>query len=380
MCNRAKQLARLASQLDELSQFQLDEVERLVARLELVPDGTPVLRESDDEASHSRTFRRRIGNGPRRIALLLLIGFFALANLLVPGLFWNAGASDFLQNAAFFCVGGLVAQAYLLASWGAMAAVQMKYRIPISAGLVLVAACSYLLGLQLPDFPNSDFPLLVALFLVGLGVAGYLVLLLPLWLVRRLTQMRIALPCEDLPEVNEQSSAQFGLRYLLMCPVVVSGVIILLQYSLPEDQSRMGPGVRDILEILFGAGVFAAFSMLICIPCIWLALADRRRWLWGIGLGLVWLGGPWCIVPLLKMQYGMPNTLEPLLHTGSYATGLLATTLLVLFIFRYLGYRLVGRPAANPFATEVLERGDSPSSCLSGGDNLATTEPAQPEV
>lgn len=167
-----------------------------------------------------------------RLTVFLLMVFLAfLANLLLPEMFWKAYGSDLLENLAFFCAGGLVAEVCLSAIWGAMAAGQMKYRIPISAGLVLLAACFYVLGLQLPDLPDSDMPLEVGLLVIGLSILMYAALLLPLWFVRRLARLQIAVPGEDSARASKQPGAQFGLRYLLMCPVVVSGIIILLQYS-----------------------------------------------------------------------------------------------------------------------------------------------------
>jgi len=58
MCNHEKQLARLASRLGRLNSLQLDEVERLIAGLERDPSGKRVLRESDDESSHSKCWPR----------------------------------------------------------------------------------------------------------------------------------------------------------------------------------------------------------------------------------------------------------------------------------------------------------------------------------
>ena len=54
MCDRATQLARLASRLEKLSQLQLDEVERFVGRFDVFTNGTRVLRESGDKSPHSK--------------------------------------------------------------------------------------------------------------------------------------------------------------------------------------------------------------------------------------------------------------------------------------------------------------------------------------
>jgi hypothetical protein len=302
----------------------------------------------------------------RRLTFLLLIGLFALANLLMPGLFWKTGGTGLLFTAGILCSGGLVAEVCVLAVWGAMAAKPLKHRLPISAGLVLAGACSYILGLQLPDSPNSDMPLVVALVIIGLSLAMYAGLFVPMWIVRCLTGKRIALPSEVFSRPGEQGSAQFGLRYLLMCPVVLSGVIILLQYSLPRDEHPLVGSFVGILEVLFVVAFFMVFAALICSPCIWLVLTEKRRWPWALWLGMVWVGGPWGISTTLAWRFSSSfGTWESLLNIYSFGSGLMVTTLLVLFVFRNLGYRLVGRPSGCPFGAIIAETGETPPSELS---------------
>ena len=54
MCNRTKHLTPLVRRLEKLSQLQLDEVERLVTRLEVSTVGPPALKESGDKSPHSK--------------------------------------------------------------------------------------------------------------------------------------------------------------------------------------------------------------------------------------------------------------------------------------------------------------------------------------
>jgi hypothetical protein len=372
MCDRAKQLARLTNRLGTLSRLQLDEVECLVARLEVVPGGPRVLKESDDKSSHSKSVGRNLNHRPAHpITFVLLIVLFTLANLLMPGLFWHVGDEGMGFNAAVFCFGGLTAQVCVLAIWGAMAANPAKYRVPISVGLVLVVGCSYCLGLQLPDYPDSDMPLTIALFLLGLGLVMYACLFVLLWILRRLVQKRIAVPSETLRQPHARPSGQFGLRYLLMCPVALSGIIILLQYSLPRHAAPFGNLAR-LLEFLVGAFAFIAFSALICIPCVWLVLADKRRWPWAVGLGIVWLGGPWLIMTLLRSTYPLPPGafVDAVVNATAFGSGMMVTTLLVLFIMHFLGYRLLSPLGESPFAK------DSPGESPFAETPLDTTEAA----
>ena len=285
----------------------------------------------------------------RRVVLSIVAGAFALTNLLVPSLFENMSPSYHIAGIAYFCAGGLVAEVCVLAIWGAMAAMPLKYRIPISSGLVLVAACSFLVGLRILD---DGMPLGVAVVIIGLSFGMYVCLLFPLAVVRHVTKKRIAVPSEVRASAQDRPETQFGLRYLLAGPIVVSGVFILLRYSLPQDDSMAGPSLAEILGILFGVAVFMTFSAMICIPCIWLTLADRRRAGAAAVLAVVVLAGPWIALTVLEMGYGPigPDVWEAMLVTSAFGAGVSVTTLLLLYVWRQLGYRLVGPRSGGPFA------------------------------
>ncbi|NLS98149.1 MAG: hypothetical protein GXX96_38960 [Planctomycetaceae bacterium] len=284
----------------------------------------------------------------RRIVLSAVTGTFALANLLVPSVFENMSPSYHMVGIAYFCAGGLIAEVCVLAIWGAMGGSPLKYRIPVTLGLVLLAACTLVVGFRILD---DGFPLSVAVLVIGLSFGMYVCLLAPLGIVRRVTKRRIAVPNEVRASAQDRPETQFGLRYLLAGPVVVSGIFILLRYSLPQDDSMVGPSLAEILGMLFGVAVFITFSAMICIPCIWLTLADRRRAGAAVLLAVVVLAGPWIALTVLEMGYGPigPDVWEAMLVTSSFGAGVSATTLLLLYVWRQLGYRLVGPRSGNPF-------------------------------
>ena len=67
MDNRWKELARLADRIGRLNELRLDEVERLVAKLEWLPGAARVEKESDARSSHSKgakCTKRSNGEGP----------------------------------------------------------------------------------------------------------------------------------------------------------------------------------------------------------------------------------------------------------------------------------------------------------------------------
>jgi len=235
-------------------------------------------------------------------------------------------------------VGGLVAEACLLAIWVVLGTQAVKFRLPLTGALVLVAACSFLIGLQLPF---DGMPLDVAIIIISAGVAMYCCMQVPLWIMRAITRRRI-----DLPEAGslstKQESAQFGLRYLLTCTAAVGVLLVLVKHSLPEGSLAFDTSWGE----LFGGGfVFVAFSALVCLPSVWLALADERRILWAVWLAVMGIGGPPIVFAALVAMFGpIRYAAEAIASIFSFGLGAGGTTLLVLLVARFLGYRLV--PAA----------------------------------
>lgn len=271
----------------------------------------------------------------RRVVLCGVIFLFVSANILGPRLFTHAD-DDFV--AIPFSIGGLVSEVCLLAIWGALGAQAVKLRMPLSLALLVVGGCSYLIGLQYID---GRLPLEVAIAIGCLSLMMYCCMQVPLWVMRAVTQRRIDLPHEATLS-NDQESAQFGLRYLMTGTAALGVLLVLVKHSLPEGS--LGQAI-PWHEIIGGGCVFMAFCTLICLPCLWLALTDVRRSLCALCLAIVCLGGPLIVSALLVAMYGRgPNAKEAILGIFFFGVGAAGTTLLVLFVVRFLGYRLVPPP------------------------------------
>ena len=288
----------------------------------------------------------------QRIAVFsVLIAVFIGANVFGPGLFWNAYRSDFLQYCAFVAAGGPVSEACLLATWVALGAQAVKFRLPLTGSLLLVATCSFVIGLQLPD---DDMPLDVAIIIFGAGLAMYCCMQVPLWIMRAITRQRIEVAGEESLSASHES-AQFGLRYLMICTAAVGVLLVLVKHSLPEG-SLIGGAPWG--EIIGGVCVFMAFSALICIPCVWLALADQHRIMWGVWLVIVCFAGPPIVFAAIVAMFGAPpDTGEVIGSIFLFGLGAGGTTLLVLLVARLMGYRLI-RPTMKPLipvSKEVTE-------------------------
>lgn len=266
-----------------------------------------------------------------------MIAFFICANILGPRLFSDGHGADFLAYCGLAAMGGLVSEACLLATWVALGTQAVKYRLPLTGALVLVGTCSFLIGLE---FSEAGMPLDVAIILIGAGVAMYCCMQVPLWIMRAMTRRRT-----DLLEAGSRSAKQesaHGLRYLFTSTAAVGVLLILVKHSLPE-----GSPAGDVLwgEVIGGGFVFMAFSALVCLPCVGLALSDERRILWAVWLAVGGMGGPLIALAALAALFGpVGDAAGAIACIFIFGLGAAGTTLLVLLVARLLGYRLV--PAA----------------------------------
>jgi hypothetical protein len=293
--------------------------------------------------------------GARISVLVILIGAAIAANLIGPGLFWEAHPETFLALLVFVAVGGLVGEVCLLAIWCALAAQAVKYRLPLTFSLVSVVACAYVMGLQLAA---DGLPPDVALLICGAAVGLFCCLQVPLWVFRAALRRRIDLKDAE-PVDAKMESAQFGLRYLMGCTAGVAVLIVVVQHSIPDED---WDGNIPWLEVILLGLIFMVFSALICIPCIWAALSDHGR---GIGCGVLFLvgviGTGFVTIAITFVVGGGPDLDEIIRDVFGFGAGAAMTMLFVLLIVRSLGYRLVrttrsneALPASSPAREESL--------------------------
>lgn len=279
---------------------------------------------------------RRIG-AISGLCLLAVVG-----NLVLPSLFWEPFDRGWIaDNLVFTAIGALVAQVCLLGIWCGLSQQAIKYRLPVTAALVLIGACSYCLGLQLPDWGSTDsgLPTEVAFVLAGAAFGMFALLQIPLWLVRRSTQSRIAIP-ETARFEDSLSGRQFSVGYLMLWTTLVGVLLVIVRNVLPE-RSEGGLSSSDLVDIVMLILVYIGLSSLLCIPCVWIALPERPH----IGASMV-LCGAFIAGPLLSLFFtimivGRSDVGQLLTGVAYFEAGLTGTTLAVLLVLRSLGYRVL---------------------------------------
>lgn len=284
----------------------------------------------------------------RVVAITGLCGVAVACNVLGPGIFWNARNGSLLMYFAFVASGALIAEVVLLGTWCSLSLQPIKYRLPVTATFVVIGACSYCIGLQLadPSPPEQGIPVEVALLIAVAGLGTFAVIQIPLWVIRRATQFRIAIPATAVPGESLQKK-QFSIRYLMLGTAVVAVVLVLVRNSLPGHS--VGISLRELMEILMLMLSFIGLSSLLSVPCLWIALTEKpslRPWL---VLVCAFVAGPFLVLVCSSMIFGPQVLEESLLGVPCYEVGLTGTLLAGLWVLRSLGYRmLVAHSAGDP--------------------------------
>jgi len=257
---------------------------------------------------------------------------FFVSNLLGPALFWNSNGS----YGVTFAIGALVAEIILLAIWCALGTQAIKIRLPLCLGLVVVATCTYIVGLQLPD---DELPFEVAIILVVAASAFFACMLAPFWGLRLYARQHIV---ADHEAVSDQSrSGQFGVRYLLTMTGCVAVLLVLVKLTIPTDYARASWPPWG--QFITGGLVYVVFSGCLAIPCVWLALSSQNRSFWASSLAVVLVLGPVIASVIIQYAFGgaAADFWELVFYILSFAVGLVATTSAVLLVLgRLCGFRL----------------------------------------
>ena len=240
------------------------------------------------------------------IAGLCLLG--VACNLLGPSIFWSSYRSEVLQHCAYVATGAMVAEVCLLAIWCSLSQQAITVRLPVTIALVLVGACSFCLGVQhsTSKWPGA-FPLEAALMIAAGGFAMFLVMQVPLWLVRCATQSRIATP-ETFRRGPVLQGKQFSIRYLMLWTGFVSVLLVVVRNSFPTESE--GVPLRVLTEVATFLLIYVVLSSLLCLPCIWIALIERPRIYSALTLAATITFGPFVVFVTTNLVFPGQEAIE----------------------------------------------------------------------
>jgi acetyl esterase len=291
-----------------------------------------------DKTERSKATRRAIA-----IAGLCLLA--VAANVIGPGIFWHATTLDWRQHCAFIAIGALVSEFFLLAIWCALSQQAIKVRLPLTFALVLVVVCSYCLGLRLPDWGSGirEMWLEAALLLTVVGFGLFILMQVPLWLIRSATRTRIATP-ETIRLEGALRGRQFSLGYLMLWTGVVGVLLAIVRNTLPTK--NIGAPLAQLTDVAVFLMIYIVLALLLGLPCIWIALTKRPQMFPVLTLAGTITFGPFIAFACTEAAYPGQSVADFVPGVLCYEVGLTGTTLAVLLVMRFLGYRMLAYDAA----------------------------------
>lgn len=264
-----------------------------------------------------------------------LVFVFALGNTFLPSMFCDTEPEMMYFPLSFF--GICVTQIVLLGIWAALGTMAIKYRFPLTLGLAIFLAMSYVLGLRIPD---GSMPGGIALMLIAFAVLVYFALFVVQRLVRRQTGMHLLI-LGNQPAIVGQRSKQVSVGYLLGATTFVAFVITGLRLLVPSIGVFSGPPLWTI----FTNGLFFAFAYnSIAIGSV-LVIFSQTRIFWLIVLFALTLVLPW--LQLLVAGFRFPSA-ESVAMSYSFFLGHEISLLLALYLVRCSGVSLMVESPGQP--------------------------------
>ncbi|MEM7474069.1 MAG: hypothetical protein AAF483_03695 [Planctomycetota bacterium] len=168
-----------------------------------------------------------------------------LGNIFIPGLIWTnrriGGPTEYL---GFFAFGFVIAQIGALALWNAIGPQALRWRLPTSLLLALLAGASYVLGLQVADWMDSRMSAVsvsTALAIIAIALGSLLVASAVLSVIMRLLGTKLVTQHEA---VEESKSKRFSITYLIGITTVVALAVTALRAVMPMvDDTNMPYGL-----------------------------------------------------------------------------------------------------------------------------------------
>lgn len=263
---------------------------------------------------------------------------FCAGNLYLPWFFsrFHLGMSDPAFFEVVFFVGVLASEVALTATMGALSNLPIAQRMAIGLVLLCLAASTYVLGLRISD---RDLPLEPILFIYSIAVVGYMLVLTSLILIRLATGLRIAHGSMSL-QWEAPDNANFSIGFLMAITGAAALIIAIVRPSMTGDWS--GAGMPPFYFIC-GAAIFVAFSVLVYLPCIGLALSSENRLAAAFLLMVDFLVlGPLALGTIHYLASRI--NFEGIACFYAANLGLVASSTGNLLIWRLLGYRLASFP------------------------------------
>lgn len=276
--------------------------------------------------------------------VFLTFGVYIGLDLLTPYFFGEAWSGPFLTIL-------LVGQLTLICVWGTLVEGTFWFRLPWTILLLVVSWAALCTGVYL-DSGLVDPEVIMALGLVwfyGFGIS-YIPLKIAAWSFG----WRIQLLRKD---PLQRGTGRFAIRDIMLGTAILAVTLAIGRRFLPEElppwsEVLARSGLRSP-DFLIGFLVFSIISLVVKLPCIWIALAVADNKILRQSLIWVYCSGALGFVETLILTSIFPtgNNYFEILFSFVFGHALMATSMLgVLWGLRSFGYRLI-RSKGKPLGT-----------------------------
>ena len=238
------------------------------------------------------------------LAICGVVGMFLVANVIGTAFIMNLRQRH--HSEAIIYGGGagfILAQISLLTLWGVLGSESLIYRFPRSAGLGIAIFLSWVAGTHLADifseFDGNSVPNSIAVVLSLFGLLFFSLLSAPLWLVRRLSPMRIWHPSQ-LPGTDQFTIGQLFVWTAAVAVCVAVGTQIFQN----GDSVESLPPAGLLWQMMFMVAGISIFTAAMGTPLLWGVLAPKpAATTWAV-IGIVFLIGPPTFMVLIYFLNG----------------------------------------------------------------------------
>ena len=226
----------------------------------------------------------------RRVFSLLLL--FVAIGFLVFDVFAPVLFDDTSVPAGTLTLAVVTAQLTMICVWGALVHGSFVVRLPWSLLLLVISFYAFALGVRLSSLSSTPESQIVRQqFYIGFfWLMGFVVSFVPLKILAVISGWRVEFV--DLPFKAGKSDSQYGTRQMMLGVTFLAVTMGLIRLAFVYQDINVWSLVSSVVYDLGGAVLalwaFCVVSLLINIPCIWISLAQQRRYLlfslmgWGV--------------------------------------------------------------------------------------------------
>lgn len=226
--------------------------------------------------------------------LLALVADAAVVGASLAGALRFQTRFEPLQHLALLAIGAALATSSVTAAWLALGPLSVPLRMAV-APLICFAA---LFAAALPLVATHVNPeAVIGVFLAG--IAQFLLLQAPIWLIRTWHRLRIA-QLEELAESGPIERLQYSLWQMLAVMTLVAVALGIGRGIMALVGPFRGPGG---LTLIFFFVLLVAYSLLLAWPLIWAVLSPS---------GVMWKGACAAVLVALVLTITYPLTISVL--------------------------------------------------------------------